>query len=93
MEGIGGYCEWKPSAAIGYREGGKDVVCIVWGTLFNDGSRKDETDPDEVGEMALCGGLVAVWLVEAGDWGTSPFVLLLVPFSCCWAAACAAAAS
>lgn len=60
MEGMGGYCEWKPSAAIGYREGGRDADCIVCGMLVNEGSRNDETELAEVGEMALCGGLVAV---------------------------------
>lgn len=55
---MGGNCEWKPSAAIGYREGGREPVCTE-GTGLKDGSRKDDTEVCETGEIAVIVGLVA----------------------------------
>ena len=64
----GGNCEWKPSAAMGYLDGGRAEDCTEE-TDPSEGSRKDGTWVE--GESALCVGLVAVWELEAGDWGIS----------------------
>jgi hypothetical protein len=87
IEPIPGYCEWKPSAAIGYLDGGRDPGCIGCGTLVNVDSRNGEGTWG-LEETAVCDGLELFWVVETGDCTTS-----VVPFSCCccWTDACAAA--
>lgn len=85
IEAIPGYCEWKPSAAIGYLEGGRDPGCKDGGTLFRLASRKGDETCGLV-DMAVCDGLELFCVVVTGDCTTSP-----LPFSCCCAAACAAA--
>ena len=80
-----GNCGWKPSAAMGYRDGGRALACIDGGTLLRDGSRKGEGTCGLV-DIADCDGLALFWVVT-GD--CSPFARS----GCCWAAACAAWAS
>lgn len=42
MDEIVGKCEWNPSAAMGYRDGGRAPAWIDGGTLLNAGSRKGD---------------------------------------------------
>ena len=85
MEDIPGNCEWNPSAAIGYRDGGSAPVWMDGGTLFKVGSKNGE-EICGLADMAVCEGLALFWVT--GDWTVSPFTV-----SCACAAACAACAS
>ena len=77
---------WKPSAAMGYREGGSAPEWMGGGTLLRAGSRNGDGTCGLV-ERADCAGLVL--FAVTGDWIGSLEPFVGVSWAAAWAAACA----